>query len=107
MKGPLKKFRAGSVSCALWENEAVVNGRDVTMLEATIEHRCRDKGGIARSALPTPATRSARVEQAEQRILGVLCWGTQSPAAEPERVQVGNVSRGEGAAFAEVIDVVR
>ena len=43
MKGPLKKFRAGQISCALWENEAKVNGRSVRMLQATVERRYKDK----------------------------------------------------------------
>ncbi len=50
MKGPLKKFRAGSVSCALWENEAKVNGKTVTMLKATIGRRYRDKDGNWKSS---------------------------------------------------------
>ena len=43
MAGPLKKFRAGQVSCALWENEATVNGRSVRMLKASVERRYKDK----------------------------------------------------------------
>ena len=43
MKGPLKKFRAGQITCALWENEAMVNGRMVRMLKATVERRYKDK----------------------------------------------------------------
>jgi len=31
---PLKKYRAGSVSAAVWENEANVNGKKVTLLKA-------------------------------------------------------------------------
>ncbi len=30
---PMKKFRAGTISCALWENQATVSGRTVTMLK--------------------------------------------------------------------------
>ena len=47
---PVKKFRAGQVSCALWENEAKVNGRIVTMLKATVERRYKDKDGIWKSS---------------------------------------------------------
>ena len=43
MAGPLKKFRAGQVSAALWENEATVNGRSVRMLKASVERRYKDK----------------------------------------------------------------
>ena len=41
---PVKKFSAGSVSCALWENEATVDGRKVSLLKATVERRYKDKG---------------------------------------------------------------
>ena len=44
MAGPLKKFRAGQITCALWENEAKVNGRSVRMLMATVERRYPYKG---------------------------------------------------------------
>jgi len=50
MAGPLKKFRAGQVSCALWENEAQVNGRSVTMLKATVERRYKDKNDAWKSS---------------------------------------------------------
>ena len=59
MTGPLKKFRAGQVSCALWENEAKVNGRSVTMLKVTVERRDKDKndkwqssGSFSRNEIP-------------------------------------------------------
>ncbi len=59
MAGPLKKFRAGQVSCALWENEANVNGRSVSMLKATVERRYKDKndkwqssGSFSRNEIP-------------------------------------------------------
>ncbi len=45
MAGPLKKFRAGQVSAALWENEATVNGRSVRMLKVSVERRYKDKDG--------------------------------------------------------------
>ncbi len=43
MTQPVKKFRAGQVNCALWENELTVNGRTVTKLSATLERRYKDK----------------------------------------------------------------
>lgn len=45
MAQPLKKFRAGQVSAAIWENQATVNGKQVTMLKATVERRYKDKDG--------------------------------------------------------------
>jgi hypothetical protein len=47
---PVKKFIAGSVSCALWENEATVDGRKVTLLKATVERRYKDKDGQWKSS---------------------------------------------------------
>lgn len=46
---PKAKFRAGQVSCALWENEATVQGRTVNILRATLERRYRHHSGEWRS----------------------------------------------------------
>ena len=50
MTQPLTKFRAGSVSAALWENEVTVNGRKVTMLKASVERRYKDADGQWKSS---------------------------------------------------------
>ena len=50
MTQPLKKFSAGQVSCALWENEVKVGDRIVPMLKATIERRYRDSAGHWKSS---------------------------------------------------------
>ena len=50
MAQPLKKFSAGQVSCVLWENEAKVGDRMVTMLKATVERRYRDSDGNWKSS---------------------------------------------------------
>ena len=42
---PIKKFSAGTISCALWENEATVEGRKVSILKTTIERRYKDRDG--------------------------------------------------------------
>jgi hypothetical protein len=47
---PLEKFRAGAVSCAIWENEANVNGRQIEILKATLERRFKDASGEWRSS---------------------------------------------------------
>ena len=47
---PVKKFSAGSVSCALWENEATVDGRKVNLLKATVEQRYKDRDGTWKSS---------------------------------------------------------
>ena len=47
---PLKKFSAGSISCALWENQATVDGRKVEILKATVERRYKDRDGTWKSS---------------------------------------------------------
>ena len=47
---PLKKYSAGSISCALWENEAQVDGRKIDILRATVERRYKDKDGTWKSS---------------------------------------------------------
>ncbi len=42
---PLAKFRAGQVSCALWENEITVNGEAKTVLKASIQRRYKTDDG--------------------------------------------------------------
>ena len=56
---PVKKWNAGQVSCALWRNEARVNGRTVPMLKCTVERRYKDKddnwkssGSFSRNEIP-------------------------------------------------------
>jgi hypothetical protein len=50
MKQPLAKFRAGSVSAALWENEATINGQKRTLLKATVERRYKTEDGSWKSS---------------------------------------------------------
>ena len=45
MKQPVHKVKAGAVSCALWHNEAKVDGRSVTILKATLDRRYRKGTG--------------------------------------------------------------
>ena len=47
---PLAKFRAGQVSCALWENEINVNGNPKTVLKASIQRRYKDSDGNWKSS---------------------------------------------------------
>ena len=50
MNEPKAKFSAGPVSCAIWANDAVVNGRSVQILRATVERRYTDKSGSWKSS---------------------------------------------------------
>lgn len=47
---PLAKFKAGSVVCAVWENEAQVGGQAKTVLKATVERRYKDSDGSWKSS---------------------------------------------------------
>ena len=57
---PIKKFRAGSISCAIWENEVNIGGRQVAILKATVERRYKDNkdgqwkssGSFSRNEIP-------------------------------------------------------
>lgn len=43
---PVTKFRAGQVTCALWENEIQINGKRQIVLRATIDRRYKDRDGV-------------------------------------------------------------
>ena len=47
---PIARFRAGQVSCALWENEIQVNGTAKTMLKASVSRRYKDRDGEWKSS---------------------------------------------------------
>ena len=47
---PVKKFRAGQVACALWENDIVVQGSTKKVLKASIERRYKDASGTWKSS---------------------------------------------------------
>jgi hypothetical protein len=48
---PTKKYNAGSISCALWENDmTMADGRKVRALKATVERRYKDKDGTWKSS---------------------------------------------------------
>ena len=50
MAQPLRTWKAGSVSAALWSNQAKMNGQSVTMLKATVERRYKDSNGDWKSS---------------------------------------------------------
>jgi hypothetical protein len=47
---PLARFRAGAMSCALWENEIAVNGTTKTALKASVSRRYKDRDGSWKSS---------------------------------------------------------
>jgi hypothetical protein len=55
---PMWKAQAGAVSVALWENQAMVGGRSMRLLKATVERRYKDgeewksSGSFGRNDIP-------------------------------------------------------
>ena len=47
---PIAKFRAGQISCALWENDITVNGNSKIVLKASVSRRYKDKNGDWKSS---------------------------------------------------------
>ena len=48
---PKEKISAGTVSCALWENDLTTrDGKTITVLKASIEKRYRDAAGVWKSS---------------------------------------------------------
>jgi hypothetical protein len=50
MAAPIKKFKAGSVSCALWQNELTTKDGPVLVIKATLDRRYRDANGTWKSS---------------------------------------------------------
>ena len=50
MTAPVAKFRAGHVSCAIWQNELELQGRTVRTLKASVDRRCTDRNGAWKSS---------------------------------------------------------
>ena len=42
---PIRRFRAGQVSCALFENSIQVNGENSQIVKATLGRRYKDRNG--------------------------------------------------------------
>jgi hypothetical protein len=47
---PVAKFRAGQVTCAVWENQVTVGNQQQTILKASVSRRYRDKSGVWKSS---------------------------------------------------------
>lgn len=45
MTPPMHTFRAGAISCAVWQNDIQRNGRLQSICKANVERRFRDKEG--------------------------------------------------------------
>ena len=47
---PLARFRAGQITCALWQNEINVNGIATTILKASVNRRYKGRNGKWKSS---------------------------------------------------------
>ena len=47
---PVAKFRAGQVTCAVWENPITVGNRQQKILKASVSRRYQDKSGNWKSS---------------------------------------------------------
>ena len=47
---PVAKFRAGQVTCAVWENQITVGNRQQTIWKASVSRRYQDKSGSWKSS---------------------------------------------------------
>lgn len=47
---PIERIRAGSVSCGIWSNPVTVDGKQRTILKASISRRYRDSNNEWRSS---------------------------------------------------------
>ena len=86
---PVQKFRAGSVSCAIWENDAMVGGRSVKMLKASVERRYRDASGTWKSSSSFARTEIQDVIYCLQKAFEAITDKTTEPVengAEEETV---------------------
>ena len=88
---PIAKFRAGQVSCALFENSINVNGSAKTILKASIQRRYKDGDGTWKSS--TSFSRNEIplaiycLEKAFDAIVNEQSNGSDSNGIEEEVVQ--------------------
>lgn len=89
MVGPVKKFRAGAVAAALWENEIKVDGRSVPTLKATIDRRYKDSAGnwkssgsFSRNEIPLA------VHVLQQAFAAMLEMGNDNETEQPQIEEV-------------------
>ena len=79
---PTARFRAGQISCALWENEIQVNGTTKTVLKASVSRRYKYKAGN---------WKSSQSFSRNEVLLAVYCLGKAfGEIIEEEQAQNGN-----------------
>ena len=89
MTQPLKKIRAGQISCALWENEVTANGRTIGVLKATVERRYKDASGEWKSSQSFGRQDIPLVRWVLDKAFGLMIeeQGSQAEEASEEQVQ--------------------
>ena len=85
---PLKKFSAGSISCALWENEVPTqNGGKATMLKATVERRYKDRDGNWKSSGSFSRNEIPLVKYVLDKAFEAMIEESKSDSVEEETVR--------------------
>ena len=92
---PLARFRAGQISCAIWENEINVSGTVKTVLKAGVSRRYKDRDGNWKSSSSFGRN---------EILLAIHCL-RQAVARiiEEEQTQSGNGENGNGSVREEVL----
>jgi hypothetical protein len=88
MTQPVKKIRAGQISCALWENEVTVGGRKISVLKATVERRYKDASGEWKSSQSFGRQDIPLVRWALDKAFGLMIEEQSSQAEDISEEQV-------------------
>jgi len=86
MAQPVAKFKAGQVSAAVWENEVTTNGRQVTMLKASVQRRYKDKDGQWKSSYSLSRNEIPLAIYCLQRCFEHIIEGQSDDSVEEETV---------------------
>jgi hypothetical protein len=103
MNQPLKKYRAGSVSAAVWENEATVNGQKVTLRKATVERRYKDKDGNWQSSGSFGRNEIPLAIYVLGKVFGVMVGEAVRAACVSHRVLLSTVWRHISLLFSTIV----
>ena len=92
---PLARFRAGQISCAIWENEINVSGTTKTVLKASVSRRYKDRDG---------EWKSSQSFSRNEILLAIHCLRQAvAKIIEEEQAQNGNGENGNGSVREEVV----
>jgi len=93
-KKPIERFRAGRMTCALFERETEVDGEPCRVLQAALARRYKDRWGywkcefeFAREDIPLAihVLKRAFARMTDRQINDEIAWAIQRAASEPLR----------------------